>query len=262
MSVVFFYYSRRPKRLDYHAELTQIRIPRDAGLTVQHGGKELENPYLALIRFSNTGKIEIRPDDFEDRLTIHFQYGARVVAAGVVRTGPEQFVVQAKEADENKVLIDPFMLNHGDWFDLKLLADGSADFSPEVKVEGRVAGTHIRNVKEKYRGGAAMATVAAVRRFFPRPLFYLLVGVAMLATLALLSSFLNSTQNVAPNLTHQTIAKAVDILRAKGLHLGQQTLIPSNELPGTVIDQHPGSGDYIEPGGQVSVVVATKASGG
>jgi hypothetical protein len=76
VSLAIAYASRRPKRIDYQVTTNRrVLIPthyeQTGKLSVYFEQTRLTDPTLLVFRVANTGKVEIRPDDF-DRNPIAF----------------------------------------------------------------------------------------------------------------------------------------------------------------------------------------------
>ncbi len=90
------------------------------------------------------------------------------------------------------------------------------------------------------------------------------LGIAILALMvaaALVGPMLFNSgpdERSIPNLLNMTQAQAERALEDKGLALGEVTQEASEDVPkGRIISQDPGPGDFLEPGGEVDVLVST-----
>lgn len=250
LTVAFAIFSRRPKRLSYTSQITPIRIPHDIGLTVQYKDTALTAPHVVTVRIANTGKVEIRSEDFAGPLEINLPETTRVITAGVIGSA-ERVNPEVAQQREDQVVLFPLLINPGEWFDLQLLTDGSG--AGKTMVEGRIAGARLTDLKDRSRRRAMLKAVGRFAEY--RVLSGLVASLAVGLTAATLPLALAREVDV-PDLTGRPVAEAVDLLRLNQLHLGDLTTIPSPRPAGTVLDQHPSPGEGVTRGSQVSVVVA------
>lgn len=142
------YFRRRDKdskHLDYRVlSDTPIVTSRDRPeiLKVVYGAREVSNPYITEVRFKNTGKQVIEPDDFLEPMAI-FREGAKVLDFNDVDQS------EAKLVDHMEYVVDPpshirpvgvtpRTLNPGDWFTIQVIYD--VEQGAEVVVKGRIRG--------------------------------------------------------------------------------------------------------------------------
>jgi hypothetical protein len=148
VGVIIFRLQRSYKRLDYEIRTDQELISRtpfaDSGnLQVSYEGSVVRNPRLVVVRFINTGKSEIRRDDFEGALQLSIAEDSKVVSAEVSDYQPKSLSPMVKLSSTHEVEIDPLLLNAGDWVELRLLIDGE---KPNPQVNGRIAGVRTINI--------------------------------------------------------------------------------------------------------------------
>jgi hypothetical protein len=143
VSIVIFFLQRSTKSLDYEVVADRaILAPTPQfggkGLEVSLNGVPLRDPHLVVLRFVNFGDIPIRRDDFEIPLRISFPSGTTILSAQLSRTNPPNLQVKLTGGKGSSLLIEPLLLNDGDYFEIQMLVDGSE----EPSVGGRVVGVH------------------------------------------------------------------------------------------------------------------------
>jgi len=270
VSVTIAYFARRPKRLDYSITTNrQILVPGSyrqyshlGALAVTFEGERLSDPRLLVFRIANSGKIEIRPDDFDQPLHLSVGLDAKVVTAGVVGSQPADLSVKLDKISRSIVALDPVLLNSGDWVDIQLLIDGLA---LEPTVNGRIAGATIRHrTREAPRLGRGPTDLIP----WPRGASsgWSIIAVVTVVALVLTTLFTvifpdQPRQAVVPDLVGKPVSEAPTTLRQAHLHLGGLTLISGSKRPkGTVLDQYPGAGRKVTEDSSVSAVVSNGPS--
>ncbi len=170
------YRNRATKTLDYWV-ISDLAIVsshnRPDRLKIMLGTIEVDNPFVTLIRFRNTGKQVIERDDFLRPIEI-CRGNTEVVDWNVVnQTEPNLAddiglvapVAGDKEFDEH-ISIKPNTLNPGDTFDVQITYDGTLECQPEITVR----------IKGQTRKMEALVPRSAAREMG----FYItLVGVAV-----------------------------------------------------------------------------------
>ncbi|MDP9316494.1 MAG: hypothetical protein M3R24_37520 [Chloroflexota bacterium] len=112
-------------------------------------GIRVRRPRLVVLRIKNVGSLPITTDDYEQPLAFQFDSLSTVLHAGVVSSQPPGLRPPISVID-NKVVIQPMLLNPKDAFQLQVLADGKYI---KINAEGRIVGlSHIQRV-EKHQIG-------------------------------------------------------------------------------------------------------------
>jgi hypothetical protein len=137
---------RDSKHLDYRVisdtPIVVSRRKRPEILKVVYGATEVSNPYVTEVRFKNTGKQVIEPDDFLTPPAI-LRRNAKVLDFNIVDESVQgliDFTGQTVDppSEENPIDVYPKTLNPGDWFTIQVIYDGGED--TPVAVTGRIKG--------------------------------------------------------------------------------------------------------------------------
>lgn len=207
----------------------------------------MKDPYSATIRVSNTGKTEIKEEDFDTSIRFSSE-GARVIAADVVETAKSFPEPHLELMSETSVAVDPALMNPDDWFEIHLLLDGEpVKFDAEARISGASISERASGARRTLLG--RLVSDEAVR-------FFLLGTVIVTATGAFVLFVLTRNMTSVPDLVRLKPEQALFQLQQEGLHLDEQLCIESPSMIGRVVDQHPGPGETIEIGDRVAIVVA------
>jgi hypothetical protein len=145
---VTLYLRRRDKdskHLDYRI-VSDIQIVRSHNrpetLKVVYGPLEVRNPFITEVKFKNTGKQVIEPEDFLAPVTI-LRPNAKVLDFNVVDESEKDLIDHISQIvdppnEENPVEVVPKTLNHGDWFTVQLIYDVRKH--ENVTAAGRIRG--------------------------------------------------------------------------------------------------------------------------
>jgi len=168
---------------------TQARGFKD--LTLYKGKKQIDNAYLATVRFVNAGDKEIEESDFAAPLTIrggagHFfrffdlawaptwqgkpQAPLEFLDARVAGSQPRNIPVSIT-LSEKEVRIAPLLLNRGDEFQVEILLSGQL---PGLVADARIRGVKaLERIARKAKGDSPVGGTA-------QGVGYLMVGLALL----------------------------------------------------------------------------------
>ncbi|TAA11979.1 hypothetical protein EA658_12535 [Pseudoxanthomonas winnipegensis] len=105
-------------------------------ISIRLDGRDIENLKIYSYGFKNSGNVEIRPNDFEKSVSLTIGDGAEIVEFSVAKVNPPA-LDPIVSGDKSKILIDPLLLNPGDYFVVDVLATGA---SSTLNVDCRVAG--------------------------------------------------------------------------------------------------------------------------
>ncbi|GAB3863689.1 hypothetical protein GCM10029963_72850 [Micromonospora andamanensis] len=265
VGIVIALLQRRPKRVVYDM-ITRSQIVSHTGyratgkLQVLYEGRQLADPHLLVLRVANGGKIEIRPEDWIERLKIVVSRGVEIVDAAIAGSAPSNLEVKVEQTEKSQVTISSVLLNRQEWFDVQLLIDGPGEVQ---EISARVAGAQLlpgRPIKGM-RGLISTLPRLTSRLHLGEMGSWAFVSTAVATVgfvVAFSSFFLLDRPEMAtvPDLTGKSAEVVVPELRRAGLHLGAQDRLPNSAPKGTVIDQHPPGGSKIEKGERVSIVLS------
>lgn len=171
-SVWFYFLGRRPKQLGWRvlSKYGMIRGGRAAPqLTVSYEGQELTNPVATLVRIENYGKVEIRREDWEKPVEFGYRESRIVQSAVVDRSdGNIAAVIDQTHQDGTSCVLQPMLLNQGEWFDVQLITDGPVE---EPTINARIAGLTGKLADMEFER----------RKFQNRMLIALVVGIVLVS---------------------------------------------------------------------------------
>lgn len=113
---------------------------------VAYSGVDIDDPYIAVIRIANTGKVPISAADFNVGRPITFAYSksgywnAEIVATSDDLSASNISIAipdAIPEEPPRQVELVPQLLNPNEWFDLQLLSEG---LGQPMQPSGRFAG--------------------------------------------------------------------------------------------------------------------------
>lgn len=139
ITVVFFLVARRRKRLSYMLSDTRVLGVHEAvnpsRVEILFDGAAVTDVRLVVITVNNSGNEPIRADDFERPLRFRWAEPARILTAEVVEADPET-LQPTVSAGVNEIVLEPLLLNPGDWFRTKTLINQAGKLSVEARVVG------------------------------------------------------------------------------------------------------------------------------
>jgi hypothetical protein len=125
---------RRKKSLAYeilaNTSLISIRDEIKDELQILFRGKPAESLHLILVKIINNGNVPIVPTDHIRPLSLSLGGMAEIHAVEVIESHPEKLEASV-QVNENEIVLEPLLLNNGDWITLKVLATGLTD-TPHV----------------------------------------------------------------------------------------------------------------------------------
>ncbi|MCA1702351.1 MAG: hypothetical protein LC808_03415 [Actinobacteria bacterium] len=140
-SVVIFYLQRDKKTFDWQVLtdepiVTETSVPAGERIKVVWNDIELNGPRLITLRLVNTGKREIRAEDFNGHVVITTSEDLLIRSAGTIRTRDGMRHGPACKWTESKCDVSPVLYNRGDWAAIQLLVD-EVEFDLVVRYSGR-----------------------------------------------------------------------------------------------------------------------------
>lgn len=138
---IFFYTTSRKFKaltatIEASASVVELREPIPE-LAILYKGKEIEQLHVLVLKITNTGKLDIEPEDFVGPL--HFNTGANVVDAKIVEKHPNNLGVALEAVGPDKVAFTKSLFKVGEWFSVRvtLLSAPELDFSTNRIVDLR-----------------------------------------------------------------------------------------------------------------------------
>jgi len=139
MTAVFFLAGRRRKRLSYLLSDTLVLGVHEAvnpsRVQILFDGAPVTEVRLVTITVSNWGNEAIRVDDFERPLRFSWSQPAKILTAEVIEVSPESLQPTIK-AGANEIVVDPLLLNPGDWLRIKTLINQVTKLSVDARIVG------------------------------------------------------------------------------------------------------------------------------
>lgn len=106
-------------------------------LKVVFEGKDVSSPFITQVRLGNTGKVELKADDFDGPIRISFNDSVILQVRLSGRSSEAINPAVSKDASFKSISFTPTLLNSGEWIEYQLIADGPLE---APKVYARVAG--------------------------------------------------------------------------------------------------------------------------
>ena len=167
VTVSLFLVGRRRKRLSYL--LSDIRVlgvheaVNASRVQILFDGEPVTEVRMVIITVNNLGNEPIRVDDFERPLRFRWDEPAKILSAEVIEVNPET-VQPTIKAGVNEIVVDPLLLNPGDWLQIRTLINQVGKLSVDARVLGvkritkGVASVRVTSHKT-HRLGAMMAAL-------------------------------------------------------------------------------------------------------
>jgi hypothetical protein len=164
VTVTLFLLARRRKRLSYSISNTRVLGLHEAvnpsRVTILFDGAPVTQVSLVIIKINNWGNEPIRADDFERPLRFSWSEPARILSAEVTEVNPETLRPTIR-AGAHEIVLDPLLLNPGDWLQLKILINEVGNRSVDGRVIGVKRITKI-NASDKVTSDKTLRFVAAM----------------------------------------------------------------------------------------------------
>jgi hypothetical protein len=164
LTIFFFLVKRRRKRLSYILSDTRVlgvdEAVNPSRVEILFDGAPVTDVRLVIITINNSGNDPILADDFERALQLRWAEPARILTAEVVEVSPESLQPTIKTG-VNEIVLNPLLLNPGDWLRIKTLINQGGKLSVDARVVGvkRITKT---TASGKDTGARTMLLIAAV----------------------------------------------------------------------------------------------------
>ncbi|MCJ7425041.1 hypothetical protein MUP01_12370 [Candidatus Bathyarchaeota archaeon] len=141
VSIILYLKNRNRKRLSYGATsvavLPSVETPIRSKLKIFFEDKIVKQIYLNTVTIANSGNQPIKREDYERPLSLNLEKQTQLLSVKLSKKTPES--LQPSFSVENeKVIINPVLLNSGDQIVLTILTD--RDVSNSLKVDARIVG--------------------------------------------------------------------------------------------------------------------------
>jgi hypothetical protein len=151
-----FFRFRQPKRLTYVITTNKPIVSEAAyragdQLRVSWGDDRLGEPRLIIVRIMNGGRQAIESRDYERPVEASIEKGNGVIKSAEILDRAEDVggavLCEMPTGGVRSISLKPWLLNAGEWFDLRLVIDGSAE---KVTLSSRISG-QTRQMKQQTR---------------------------------------------------------------------------------------------------------------
>lgn len=154
VAVGLYLKSRKPKQLEYDSLNFDPFLPHEVegweSLSVTFADKQVNNARFALVSVRNTGKVEIRKEDFDQLISVNLTGETTIVTQRLsLLTGDhvdDYQLLGPEESSEHRCVAPAALLNPGDSIQFFFLLDGKEPMC--YSVSGRLAGTELRRSKK------------------------------------------------------------------------------------------------------------------
>ena len=126
---------------------------QQAGLKFTFNGVTISQAHFITVKFTNTGRIPIKKEDYDEPISLSFGKSASVLAYRELEKKPEtiKLSLRTEAGDSGKVVVDPTLLNSKDSFVIEALV---SNFDGEIIPRGRIVG--VKKMQDT-RGGLPMS---------------------------------------------------------------------------------------------------------
>lgn len=126
--VLGLYWQRHKKRITYRTvsrtALLTRREEMGSKIEVLYDGMPVKDITIYVVQVANDGNVPIKSADFESDLLISFGAGASILSCAVIEQFPEALSV-SHIVEDNRIFIEPLLLNSKDKFTLKAIVSES-----------------------------------------------------------------------------------------------------------------------------------------
>jgi hypothetical protein len=249
-AIYVYIQNRRPKRLQYEiptdqAIVSHSRYTRWTDLSVRFGNRDLKRPRVVVVRVTNTGKVEVRDNDFDEPLAVSATGNAEIIAATIAlrRKGAESSLeIEPTSLGATEVVAPKVVLNEGEWLEFRLLVEGDRE---AINLRGHAAGFSLTPYSPRSRGFTSYqwSSILAV------------LLVVSTIVLGLITPFEKETIAV-PNVVGKPIQQAVTQINDAGLKLGTVNHVRSSAEASSVISESPAAGKEVTKDTTITLVVS------
>jgi hypothetical protein len=139
ITLTLFLIARRRRSLSYLLSDTRVLGVHEAvnpsRVKILFDGAPVTDVRLVMIMVNNSGNEPIRAEDFERPLRFSWAEPAGILAAEVEEANPEALQPTVK-IGTNEIVLEPLLLNPGDWLRIKILINQAGKVSVDARVVG------------------------------------------------------------------------------------------------------------------------------
>ncbi len=140
VSLLIYWLQRQKKSLSYEIlsknQLLTVKEALEGRLQVLYEGQPAQNICLLFIRLFNSGNVPIPASDYERKISLSIGTSSKILSGVVTNVYPKNLAIDIS-IEENRVTLQPILLNSKDSVTLKLLV---SDFNANITVDGRIVG--------------------------------------------------------------------------------------------------------------------------
>lgn len=119
---------QRKRELSYeysNYSLVSVEEPIENEISVYFKKKLVKNVNLLFVKIINSGKVPLKPQDYERPLRLLFDKEEKILQFAISsELNPKNLRVRAKK-EKGAIILEPILLNSGDFFTIQILVDGN-----------------------------------------------------------------------------------------------------------------------------------------
>lgn len=139
-------------------------------IEIRFNKQVVKNVHLVVIRFSNSGKTSIKPDDYVRPLKISIEKG-QIISTEIVETDPDNLGELLETKDSTNIVFKKTLLNSKDEFVVNLLIGEFSGDTKDIHIDARIDG--VKSIKESHK--SALIEALAGQSPIPTPFSTLFV---------------------------------------------------------------------------------------
>jgi hypothetical protein len=142
ISVVIALKQFKRKALSYEIILEEniVQIADDSiegELQIFYQGREIKDLYLVTVKFTNSGDVEIKSEDYARPISLNFGDDAKILGSKVLKQFPDNLgIIISHDIDREIIITEPTLLNGKDSFTIQTLVTGFQT----INIDDRIAG--------------------------------------------------------------------------------------------------------------------------
>lgn len=181
------YLTRSEKSLSYEiiskSEIVNVQDESFSGIQILVDSTIVRNVNSSILKIYNDGDIPIRKSEFDSKIVIGLDASSRILRSNIVEKKPSNLNPLLSVTD-NRITIEPLLLNADDQFILQILSEGNND---SLFVNARIAG--IESIVEKQLNEEEDISFAA-------KVWFLIFTIAI----TFVYTSINTSNKISPNL--------------------------------------------------------------